>query len=303
MGKWNPRRALPALLLALSVLCATPAEAAQRRNCTPAEMRAGDAAITSFSADRTAVAAAVAALLPWGVPAATIPTTNEMQLVQADYVIDYDADLRIPIWTAERVVAARLDPGVERTDCFRHDPRLDRTTSSVLQDYRGSGYDRGHLAPFANQRYSVVAGNNSFILTNMAPQLNAFNSGIWGRLEDKARDWAEGHSALYVLSGSVFDRDGDGRRDPDSAASRIRPNGGRRVAIPTHFFKILAYPGPGGRVQTIAFLLPHNSTRPRGAAVDSYLTAHISDIATIERLTGLDLFPDAVRIEESRALW
>ncbi|MEA3030431.1 MAG: endonuclease mitochondrial [Sphingomonadales bacterium] len=303
MKKWNPRRALPALLLALSAVLVSPAQA-RARDCTRAEMSAGDAEIVRFSADRTAVAAAVAAHLPWGVPVETVPTTNEMRLVQADYVIDYDADLRVPIWTAERIVAARLDSRVERTDCFRFDPRLDRLTSSVLEDYARSGHDRGHLAPFADQRYSVIAGNNSFILTNMAPQLGAFNSGIWGRLEDKAREWASSHPNLYVLSGSVFDRDGDGRRDPDSAARRMTTNGGARVGIPTHFFKIVAFEGPGGQVETITFLLPHDPTRPRGApAIAAYLTAHITNIATIERLTGLDLFPGATRINESRALW
>ena len=302
MRKWNPRRALPALVLAFSVLFVSPAQA-QGRNCTAVEMRAGDTEIVRFTADAPSVAAAIAAHLPWGVPAETVPTTNEMRLVQADYVINYDADLRVPIWTAERIAAARLDPRVARTDCFRLDPRLNRSTSSVLEDYRRSGYDRGHLAPFANQRYSVIAGNNSFILTNMAPQLGPFNSGIWGRLEDRARDWATRHPNLYVLSGSVFDRDGDGRRDPDRAAQRMTTNGGARVGIPTHFFKIVAYPGASGQVETIAFLLPHNRTRPAGPAIATYLTAHITDIATIERLTGLDLFPNAARINESRTLW
>jgi DNA/RNA endonuclease G (NUC1) len=267
-------------------------------------MRAGDAAIVALSANPTAVAAAVALHLPWGPPAETVPTTNEIRLVQEHYVIDFDTDLRVPIWTAEQVDAARLDSTVARTDCFRPDPRLSPAVSSVLADYARSGHDRGHLAPFANQRYSVVAGNNSFILTNMAPQLGAFNSGIWGRLEDRVRDWAVLHPGLHVLSGSVFDRDGDGRRDPDSAARRLTTNGGRRVGIPTHFFKVIAFAGPSGEVETIAFLLPHDPTRPRGAAaINAYLTGHITDIATIERLTGLDLFPSATRIRESRALW
>jgi DNA/RNA endonuclease G (NUC1) len=302
MTKWTSGRAVAALALALSLVFVAPAHA-RDRNCTPAEMRAGDAAILALSANPAATAAAVAIHLPWGAPAATAPTSNEMQLVLADYVIDYDADLRVPIWTAERVDAGRLDPRVARTDCFRTDPRLDRATSSVLEDYRRSGYDRGHLAPFANQRTSVIAGNNSFILTNMAPQLGAFNSGIWGRLEDKAREWAARHPNLYILSGSVFDRDGDGRRDPDGAARRMTTNGGTRVGIPTHFFKIIAYQGVGGQVETIAFLLPHAATRPRGAAIPAYLSAHITDIATIERLTGLDLFPDAAGINESAVLW
>jgi DNA/RNA endonuclease G (NUC1) len=303
MKKWISRRALPAIAAACLTLF-IPAGEAHARACNSTEMRAGDAAIVSFAADPLAVAASVAAHLPWGVPAPTAPATNEMQLVQADYVIDYDADLRVPIWTAEHIVATRLDPSVPRTDCFRRDPRLDRLASPALDDYARSGYDRGHLAPFANQRTSAMAGNNSFILTNMAPQLGAFNSGIWGRLEDKAREWAGRHPDLYVLSGSVFDRDGDGLRDPDGAASHMATNGGGRVGIPTHFFKIVAYRGTGGQVETVAFLMPHVATRPRGAAaIAAYLTAHITDIATIERLTGLDLFPGAARINESRALW
>jgi endonuclease G len=302
MGNWTQRHALPALALALSMLLAAPA-GAREPPCNAAAMRAGDAAIMSLTANPSAVAAAVASHLPWGVPAEAVPTTNERRLVQADYVIDYDADLHVPIWTAERVVAARLDASVVRTDCFRIDPRLDPITSSVLKDYKSSGYDRGHLAPFANQRYSIVAGNNSFILTNMAPQLSDFNSGIWGKLEDKARDWAGSHPDLYILSGSVFDRDGDGRRDPDSAAVNMTTNGGKRVAIPTHFFKIVAFRGAGGQIETISFVLPHNKTRPKGAAIPAYLTAHITDIATIERLTGLDFFPTAPSIHESRTLW
>lgn len=289
-------RRMLAILLAL--LAASPAYA---RNCNAGEKAAGDAAIRALSANPAQVASALAAHLPWGVPAATGPTANEIRLVLADYVIHYDADLRVPLWISERIVAARLDPSVARTDCFRPDPRLGASASSSLTDYRNSGYDRGHLAPFADQRVSVIAGNNSFILTNMAPQLGPFNSGIWAALEELTRSWAGRRGTLYVLSGSIFDRDGDGRRDLDAAARRVRSG---RVAIPTHFFKIVAFTGAGGRVETLSFLMPHDATRPRGVAAQrAYLTARITDIATIERLTGMDFFPAAARVQESRALW
>jgi DNA/RNA endonuclease G (NUC1) len=297
--KSSALRRMLAILLAL--LAASPAYAARPRDCNPAEKAAGNAAIVALSGNPARVAAAVAANLPWGVPAPTAPTTNETQLVLADYVIRYDGDLRVPIWIAERIDSARLDPAVARTDCFRPDPRLGAAATATLADYAGSGFDRGHLAPFADQRYSVVAGNNSFVLSNMAPQIGAFNSGIWGALEDLTREWAARHGTLYVLSGSIFDRDGNGRRDPDSAASHVRSG---RVGIPTHFFKIVAFPGAGGRIETLAFLMPHDATRPRGAAARrAYLTAHITDIATIERLTGVDFFPGAAGIHESTALW
>jgi DNA/RNA endonuclease G (NUC1) len=294
--KSSALRRMLAILLAL--LAASPVYA---RNCNPAEKAAGNAAIVALSADPARVAAAVAAHLPWGLPVATAPTTNETRLVLADYVIHYDGDLRVPIWIAERIDSARLDPAVARTDCFRSDPRLGAAATATLADYAGSGYDRGHLAPFADQRYSVLSGNNSFVLSNMAPQIGAFNSGIWGALEDLTRDWAGRQGTLYVISGSIFDRDGNGRRDPDSAATRVRSG---RVGIPTHFFKIVAYSGAGGRIETLTFLMPHNATRPTGAAARrAYLAARITDLATIERMTGIDFFPGAARIHEGTALW
>lgn len=297
--KSSALRRMLAILLAL--LAASPAYAAKTRNCNPAEKAAGDAAIISLSRNSAQERAALAAHLPWGVPAATAPATNERQLVLADYVIQYDGVLRVPIWIAERIDSARLDPTVVRTDCFRPDPRLGAAATATLADYAGSGFDRGHLAPFADQRYSVVAGNNSFVLSNMAPQIGAFNSGIWGALEDLSRGWAGRHGTLYVISGSIFDRDGDGRRDPDGAATHVRSG---RVGIPSHFFKIVAYPGAGGRIETLTFLMPHNATRPRGAAARrAYLTARITNIATIERMTGVDFFPGATRLNESRVLW
>jgi endonuclease G len=290
-----------AILLGFAAFAAAvPAGAA----CTPAEKAAGDAAITSFSANSAKVSAAMAAHLPWGAPSPTAPVTNEMTLVQENYVIDYDTDLRVPVWTAERVVASKLDDKISRLDCFRGDARLDKKASSVPADYSEPIYDQGHMTSFADQRYSKIAGINSFVMTNMAPQNCQLNRGIWQILEQITRRWAARQDKLYVLSGSVFDRDGNGLRDSDSAAQHMHSNNGQeRVGVPSAFYKVIAFEGPRGNVETISFLLPHDEANPSGAAALAYLTKHITTVAAIERLSGLDLFPEATDVHESATLW
>src|ERR1044072_939809 len=170
-------RALTALLIIVSAAAGwSPATAA---NCTPAERATANAALQLSAADQRA---AIAAHLPWGVPRATAPTTHESTLVQRDYVLGYDADLRVPLWAAERVEAARLG-NVDREDCFRADPRLSAADASTPADYNEPIYEQGHIAPFADQSTSAVAGHNSFIMSNMAPQTCQFNRGIWQILE------------------------------------------------------------------------------------------------------------------------
>jgi endonuclease G len=292
--------------LALLAFAAVPlwAESAAAANCTQAEKAAGNAAIVSFSSDSAKVAGAVATHLPWGAPVPTTPKTNERLLVQEDYVIDYDDDLRVPVWTAERIQRSRLDDSIARQDCFRADPRLSAAISSAPSDYSEPIYDQGHMTPFADQRYSKIAGINSFIMTNMAPQNCQLNRGIWQILEQITRRWAARHDELYVFNGSVFDRDGDGVRDPDSAAQHMKSNNGKaRVAVPSAFFKLIAFRQPDGTVETLSVLLPHDTSNPTGPSALTYLSGHITDIATLERLTGLDLLPHATAVHENHSLW
>lgn len=299
MKNWILRRAfLTALLLALSAATGwSPAAAA---NCTPAERTAANAQLQLSAAERSA---SVATHLPWGVPTPTGPTTHESQLVQHDYVLGYDADLRVPLWAAERVDAARLGR-VDREDCFRADPRLSAADASTPADYDEPIYDQGHIAPFADQSTSDIAGHNSFIMSNMAPQTCQFNRGIWQILEGITRLWATEHGTIYVLSGSVFDRDGNGVRDPDASARHmLSRNGQQRVAIPSAFYKIITYQRPDGSLATLAVLLPHDTANPNGPAALAYLQAHVTTVAAIEAVTGLDLFPGATNLGESATFW
>jgi endonuclease G len=226
-------------------------------------------------------------------------------LTQRGYVVRYDGDLLVPLFTAERIDAARLNRA-HRTDCFRPDPRIAAGLASRPADYDEAIFDQGHLAAFANQDSSVVAGNNSFVMSNMAPQTCQFNRGIWQILEGIVRLWAADRRTIYVISGSIFDRDLDGRRDQDDRAARMRSrNGSARVAIPTAFYKILAVTTPDRGIETLSFLMPHDQANPTGPAAFAYLREHVTTIAEIERRTGLHFFPRTAGTppREANALW
>lgn len=296
-GKMFARAFAAFLFLFAAASAWSPAIAA---NCSPSARAAADLALQLTPAQR---AAAIAAQLPWGVPAETAPTSHESLLIQRDYVIRYDADLRVPIFTAERLVSSELGK-VDRTDCFRADPRLSPPDASAPADYGEPLYDQGHIAAFANHSSSAVNGNNSFIMSNMAPQICPFNRGIWQILEGITRLWAADHSPIYVISGSVFDRDGDGVRDADGAAQRMHSNNGHeRVAVPSAFYKIITYRQPGGRLATLSIMMPHDTSNPDGPAALAYLQAHVTTLAAIEHVTGLDFFPGAGDVGETATLW
>lgn len=297
MKTWTLPSLIAVSLLMVAAAGATPAAAA---NCTSVERQLADRNLRLGPADQRA---SIDEHLPWGAPSATAPTDHESLLVQRDYVIGYDADLRAPLWTAEHVVAARIGK-VAREDCFRRDPRLSSADASAPSDYAEPIYDQGHMAPFANQSSSDIAGHNSFIMSNMAPQMCELNRGIWQILEGITRLWADEHGAVYILSGSVFDRDGDGARDADSAAQRMHSNNGQeRVAVPSAFYKIITLRRPDGTLATLSILLPHDRSNPNGAAALTYLQGHITTVAAIERVTGLDLFPHEADLGESATLW
>jgi DNA/RNA endonuclease G (NUC1) len=154
---------------------------------------------------------------------------------------------------------------------------------------------------------------NTFMMSNMAPQHCAFNRGTWQILESLVRDWSKRTGGLYVISGSVFARDGNGRPDPVDAAVRMKSSNGKaRVAVPSHFFKIVAEQTAPGVIVAISFLLPHIPEKiAAGApAQRQYLAQHLASILTIEALTGLRFFPElpqdqAIVLKQAKAsaLW
>lgn len=131
---------------------------------------------------------------------------------------------------------------------------------------------------------SQCAMINSFVLTNMTPQHPKFNRCTWRWLEGNVRHWAAERSKVYVITGAVFDNDGNGVRDSHSATKRIETH--NRVALPTQFYKIILHEKPNGYIETMTFLLPHRNSKPKFADRQTFLGKHLTTIAALEALTG-----------------
>lgn len=155
-----------------------------------------------------------------------------------------------------------------RTDDYRPDALIS-TISAQLEDYRGSGYDRGHLCPAADMKLNLESMSESFYLSNCSPQDRDFNAGIWNLLEEQVRRWALINGRIHVVTAGVL----------TSNKGRIGANG---VSIPKDYYKVIY--DPRGQGKMIAFLMPNeNSFKP--------LQEFVVSVNSLETLTGIDFFP------------
>jgi len=180
-------------------------------------------------------------------------------------------------WVAYQLTAEEVQGAADRTDNFRPDENIS-TRSAGLEDYKGSGYDRGHLAPAADMKWSEQAMEESFLMSNMSPQHPQFNREIWKKLEHRVREWAEENGEVYVVTGPVL---------TDGPYPAIGPND---VSVPRRFYKIiLDYREPG--IKAIAFLLPNRRC-------DQPLSVYALTIDQVESITGIDFYPALPDVEE-----
>src|ERR1041384_3159869 len=224
---------------------------------------------------------------PWGLPGRTD------LLHQREFIISYDRNRRVPIWVGYRLTAQDVVKA-PRKNSFRTDPRVTEDEGATCDDYQKNRdekitlFDRGHLAPNADMLRSPQAQAYTFYLSNMAPQFSPFNQHLWAHFEALVRNWTKSRRVLYIITGGVFDRDGDGQPDPLPLTQFMTPTG--RVAIPTHFYKILLYENEDGKLEALSILVPHEQMPP--ANHDAHLKANLVNIEKIEKLTGLTFLPD-----------
>ena len=145
----------------------------------------------------------------------------------------YSGVSRTPMWSAEHLTRQRLAEAeqIPREDSFHEESRLPQSMRARLSDYRGSGYDRGHLAPNADMA-SVAQQYDSFSLANIAPQSPKNNRYVWRNLESVVRYLTKQYGETYVITGVAF----EGKK-----ISRLNQN----VLVPTHFFKAVYIPATG----------------------------------------------------------
>jgi endonuclease G len=206
--------------------------------------------------------------------------------VHEGYVLAQDARLKIPLWVQYELSQDDLAGPAERDDDYRPDTSIPFGCRAELLDYRNSGYDRGHMAPAEAMDRSNRVMSESFLLSNMAPQVGVgFNRHIWAYLEAGVRGWVEQLGSLTVITGPVF------AVDTDSVSYEVI--GRNNVAVPTHFYKIIVDAQDLNDVEALAFMLPNENLT--GRQYSEFLTT----IDEIEIATGLDFLCELPEDEEA----
>lgn len=215
-------------------------------------------------------------------------TNEEVIIEHTGFRLVYSEKHEQAKWVAYEFTKAENIKKVDRTDDFRPDPKV-LTGSATSTDYKGSGFDRGHLAPAGDLSWSAEAMSCSFFYSNMSPQTPSFNRGIWKKLEEQVRDWAKSYDTIYVVTGPVLE---------DS----LPTIGENMVSIPKYYYKvILEY--KSNSTKAIGFILPNEKS-------PFPLNNFIVSIDSVEQMTGIDFFhqlPDVIeyKIEKSvcNACW
>lgn len=220
------------------------------------------------------------------------------QIVARDgYALRHSAVDLIPLWVCEGVAKAQVDGPLRRprNEPFGPDPEIPKGQRAELADYKRSGFDRGHMAPSADQTVDARRQAETFFLSNMAPQVGSgFNQHVWKQLEDKAREWIRAAGKGHIVTGPIFyDPEED---DPATADGQIEYTiiGDNAVAVPTHFYKIVVVT-EGGRRKAIAFVFENRKHRS-----PHDWPSFIQSIDWIEERTGLDFMPDLNPVEQQR---
>lgn len=203
-------------------------------------------------------------------PHYTFPAGADLLLEREVFALGYSYKHRQAVWVCYVLTRENLlKEQVKRLNKFQSDPEI--TYDPVRpEDYRKTGYDRGHLAPAADMTYTFNTMLQSFFMSNISPQLPGCNRGIWKRIENQVRKWALKEGSLYIITGPIF-------------------NGGEKtlgqtdIPIPTAFYKVVLDLTPP--VKMVAFIAPNYGTKKR---VHSFVTT----VDEVEKITGFDFFSD-----------
>ncbi|MCD4744061.1 MAG: DNA/RNA non-specific endonuclease [Desulfobacteraceae bacterium] len=204
--------------------------------------------------------------------------SGHQKLPYTQFTLSYSEEHEQPDWVAYELTDDEVAMSQDRCNCFAKDDNV-ITGSATKADYSSTGFDRGHLCPAADNKMSELANRESFLLSNMSPQLPIFNRGIWAELESWVRDQAEIYSTIYIVTGPVF-------------VNNLGTLGNNKVTIPGYFYKALLR-FDGTKAKTIGFLLPQ-------VGATGQIKDYIVTVNTLETLTGLDFYPELSSSVENR---
>lgn len=202
--------------------------------------------------------------------ASFLPSSTTGAIVNHNYfTLSYSEDHEQAEWVAYELSKSDLSRNEFKRPYFEIDNKVS-TKSADWRNYKNSGYDRGHLVPAGDRKISFEAYNETFLTSNVSPQNREFNAGIWNRLEQKVRYWANKYDGVYVVTGGVLN-------------GNMKTIGYENVSVPNEFYKIVVDVTDGNH-KAIAFLIPNE---PSSKSFYEYVVS----IDEIEAKTGIDFFP------------
>ena len=202
-----------------------------------------------------------------------------IRLERKSYKVVYSKEWRLPVAVAWHLTRDHVYGKNQRSKMqFTEDMDVP-APRATWQDYARSGYSRGHMCPAGDNKWDEEALRQTFLLTNICPQLYELNAGDWNELEKKCRTWARRYGNVYIVCGPIL-------------LNKVHRTIGRnKVVVPEAFFKVVLRLENGGKAgKGIGFIY-------RNEDVKKKMSAYVNSIDEVERITGLDFFaalPDNV---------
>ena len=194
---------------------------------------------------------------------------SEQILKRSAYILSYNKDTKCPNWVAWHLTAEHVDGDVPRDNSYYEDEEVPNPRATY-EDYRGSGWSKGHMCPAGDNKWSELAMRESNLLTNICPQDRSLNSGVWNKIEQDCRRWAKKYGDVYIVCGPIF-------------LNREHETFGRnKVVVPEAFFKVILC--LQGKPKAIGFVIRNNDGKKKR---DQF----INTVDDVERITGFDFFP------------
>ena len=193
-----------------------------------------------------------------------------------NYSFGWSQKDRVALWVAYPNSKLYINGSAGRTDQWALDPLLGELSAAPFGGYAGS-YARGHQLPSADRQCCYEANAQTFYGTNMTPQLNAHNEGIWVDLENKVRTISKASDTTYVVTGVIVSQ--TSKKEKDSY--------GQSVTVPDAYFKVLLKYSKAstlGQWNAAAFYLEHR------AYSEKLGKQHSMSVDALEEITGIDFF-------------
>lgn len=199
-----------------------------------------------------------------------LPTSTTNQVIEhSTYYLSYSEKHEQAEWVAYELKQEHISGGKHKRPYFIQDPKV-TTESAHWNNYKNSGYTRGHLLPAGDRIFSKEAYDETFYTSNISPQLYEFNTGIWNSLEMRVRNFVKKNGKVYVVTGGIL-------------TDNLKTIGKEKVAVPDYFYKVLLYQD-ANEYKMSAYLIPHEEHNRKE------LNQYAVPADSIETLTGIDFF-------------